>query len=70
MNPSAWRDSTAQQQWHTAINSATPPVDHRDTIDDLVRKGRDLERMVLVTAVRQHLEDRILVRRHKTVVFD
>jgi len=52
------------------IAQSTAPVDHRDTIDDLVRKGRDLERMVLATAVRQHLEDRILVSRNKTVVFD
>jgi formyltetrahydrofolate deformylase len=42
---------------------------HRDSIDDLVRKGRDLERTVLARAVRWHLEDRILVFRNKTVVF-
>jgi formyltetrahydrofolate deformylase len=42
---------------------------HRDSIDDLVRKGRDLERTVLARAVRWHLEDRILVYRNKTVVF-
>jgi len=45
-------------------------VDHRDTIGDLIRKGRDLERMVLATAVRQHAEDRILVSKNKTVVFE
>jgi formyltetrahydrofolate deformylase len=42
---------------------------HRDSIDDLVRKGRDVERTVLARAVRWHLEDRILVHRNKTVVF-
>ena len=42
---------------------------HRDSIDDLVRKGRDLERTVLGRAVRWHLEDRILVYQNKTVVF-
>jgi len=42
---------------------------HRDSIDDLVRKGRDLERTVLARAVRWHLEDRILVFQNKTVVF-
>jgi formyltetrahydrofolate deformylase len=42
---------------------------HRDSIDDLVRKGRDLERTVLARAVRWHLEDRILVYENKTVVF-
>ena len=52
------------------IAQSTAAGDHRDTIDDLVRKGRDLERMVLTTAVRQHLEDRILVSRNKTLVFD
>ncbi len=52
------------------IAQSTIPVDHRDTIDDLVRKGRDLERFVLAAAVRLHLEDRILVNQNKTVVFD
>jgi formyltetrahydrofolate deformylase len=42
---------------------------HRDSISDLVRKGRDLERTVRARAVRWHLEDRILVYRNKTVVF-
>jgi formyltetrahydrofolate deformylase len=43
---------------------------HRDSVDDLVRKGRDLEETVLGAAVRWHLEDRILVYAGKTVVFD
>lgn len=43
---------------------------HRDGIDDLVRKGRDLEKSVLARAVRWHLEDRILVYGRKTVVFE
>jgi formyltetrahydrofolate deformylase len=42
---------------------------HRDSVADLVRKGRDLERAVLSRAVRWHLEDRILVYGNKTVVF-
>jgi formyltetrahydrofolate deformylase len=42
---------------------------HRDSIADLVRKGRDLERTVLARAVRWHLDDRILVYQNKTVVF-
>jgi formyltetrahydrofolate deformylase len=42
---------------------------HRDSVEDLVRKGRDLERLVLSQAVRAHLEDRILVYANKTVVF-
>jgi formyltetrahydrofolate deformylase len=43
---------------------------HRDSIDDLVRKGRDLEKVVLARAVRLHLEDRVLEYGNKTVVFD
>ncbi len=46
------------------------PTSHRDTIADLIRKGRDLERMVLARAVRLHVEDRILVSQNKTVVFE
>ena len=42
---------------------------HRDTIADLVRKGRDVERSVLSRAVRWHLDDRVLVYGNKTVVF-
>jgi len=45
-------------------------VSHRDTVVDLVRKGRDLERLVLARAVRAHLEHRILTFADKTVVFD
>ncbi len=43
---------------------------HRDSVRDLIRKGRDLERVVLGRAVRWHLEDRVLVYGNKTVVFD
>jgi formyltetrahydrofolate deformylase len=43
---------------------------HRDSVEDLVRKGRDVERAVLARAVRWHLEDRILVYGNKTVVFE
>ncbi len=43
---------------------------HRDSVEDLVRKGRDVERTVLARAVRWHLADRVLVYGNKTVVFD
>lgn len=43
---------------------------HRDSIDDLVRKGRDLEKVVLARAVRLHIEDRVLEYGNKTVVFE
>jgi formyltetrahydrofolate deformylase len=45
-------------------------VTHRHSVDDLIRKGRDLEKLVLAQAVRWHLEHRVLVYGHKTVVFD
>ncbi len=45
-------------------------ISHRDQVEDLVAKGRDLERVVLSRAVRWHLERRILCYGKKTVVFD
>ena len=45
-------------------------VTHRHDVADLIRKGRDLEKLVLAQAVRWHLENRILVFGNKTVVFD
>lgn len=45
-------------------------ISHRDQVEDLVRKGRDLERTVLGRALRWHLEHRILCYGNKTVVFD
>ena len=44
-------------------------ISHRDTPDDLIRKGRDIERRVLARAVRWRLEDRVLPNGKKTVVF-
>jgi formyltetrahydrofolate deformylase len=44
-------------------------VSHRDTVEDMVAKGRDLEKVVLSRAVRWHLENRVLVYQNKTVVF-
>jgi formyltetrahydrofolate deformylase len=42
---------------------------HRDTLGDLIRKGRDVERRVLAEAVRLHTEDRVLLYQNKTIVF-
>jgi formyltetrahydrofolate deformylase len=44
-------------------------VSHRDTVEDLIRKGRDLEKVVLSRAVRSHVENRVIVYGNKTVVF-
>ncbi len=45
-------------------------ISHRDTLDDLIQKGRDLEKVVLSRAVRWHIENRILLYGKKTVVFN
>jgi len=45
-------------------------ISHRDTLDDLIQKGRDLERAVLSRAVKWHIENRILLYGNKTVIFD
>ena len=44
-------------------------VSHRDNVEDLIRKGRDLEKVVLSRAVRWHVENRVLLYGNKTVVF-
>ena len=44
-------------------------IHHRDTVDDLIQKGRDLEKLVLSRAIRWHVENRILLYGNKTVVF-
>ncbi|HEY9763232.1 MAG TPA: formyltetrahydrofolate deformylase [Trichocoleus sp.] len=44
-------------------------ISHRDEVKDLIRKGKDLERMVLARAVRLHLQNRVLVYGNRTVVF-
>ena len=45
-------------------------ISHRDSVADLVRKGKDLETVVLARAVTMHLRNRVLVYDNKTVVFD
>jgi len=44
-------------------------ISHRDTPEDLIRKGRDIERRVLARALRYHLEDRVILNGQRTVVF-
>ena len=51
------------------IHQDVEPITHADTPDELVRKGRDIESRVLAEAVRLHLEDRVLMNGHRTVVF-
>ena len=45
-------------------------ISHRDNVQDLIRKGRDLERLVLARALKLHSEHRVLVQGKKTVVFE
>jgi formyltetrahydrofolate deformylase len=52
------------------IHQDVAHVTHRDTVEDLIRLGREVERRVLARAVRWHLEDRILVDGVRTVVFE
>jgi formyltetrahydrofolate deformylase len=52
------------------IHQDVAHVTHRDTVEDLVRLGREVERRVLARAVRWHLEDRILVDGNRCVVFE
>ncbi len=51
------------------IEQDTVRVDHGDTVDDLVRYGRDIEKTVLARGMRYHIEDRVLLCGNKTVVF-
>ena len=61
---------TAELDQGPIIEQETIRCSHRDSVDDLVRKGRDLEKRVLAAALRCHLDDRIMVHAGKTVVFD
>ena len=51
------------------IDQDVERISHRDTPDDLVRKGRDIERRVLARAIRYHLEDRVIPNGRRSVVF-
>lgn len=51
------------------IHQDVEAISHSDTPEDLVRKGRDIERRVLARAVHLHLQDRVFLNDHKTVVF-
>ena len=61
--------ATADLDEGPIIDQDVERISHRDSPDDLIRKGRDIERRVLARAVRYHLEDRVLLHGSKTVVF-
>lgn len=52
------------------IEQDVEKISHRDDVEELVRKGKDIEKIVLARAVRWHVENRILCYGNKTVVFD
>ena len=52
------------------IEQGVVRISHRDSLDDLIERGRDLEKLVLSRTVRWHLDHRVLVYKNKTVVFD
>lgn len=52
------------------IDQDVSRITHNDSAEDMVRQGRDVEKMVLARGLRWHLEDRILVHGNKTVVFN
>ncbi len=60
---------TAELDAGPIIEQDTVRIDHADTVDDLVRYGRDIEKAVLARALRYHLEDRVLLNGQRTVVF-
>ncbi len=61
---------TAELDQGPIIAQQVARVSHRDSVRDMERKGRDLERVVLAEALRCHLEDRIIAYGNKTVVFE
>ncbi|MBL4868346.1 MAG: formyltetrahydrofolate deformylase [Pseudomonadales bacterium] len=61
---------TSELDMGPIIDQSILRVSHRDTVQSLREKGKDIERNVLARAVRWHLEDRIIVHGNKTIVFD
>jgi formyltetrahydrofolate deformylase len=61
---------TAELDGGPIVHQDVARVSHRDSLDDLVRIGREVERRVLAQAVRWHLEDRVLVDGVRTVVLE
>ena len=61
--------ATAELDEGPIIDQDVARISHRDAVEDLIRKGRDLEKVVLARAIRAHVEHRVLVYGNKTVVF-
>ncbi|HSW75692.1 MAG TPA: formyltetrahydrofolate deformylase [Candidatus Saccharimonadales bacterium] len=61
---------TAELDQGPIIDQDTLRISHRDSIENLIQKGKDIEKIVLSRAVKSHIEDRVLIYGNKTVVFD
>jgi formyltetrahydrofolate deformylase len=61
---------TAELDTGPIIEQDVIRVSHRDSVEDLIKKGREIEKLVLARAVKLHLENRVLVYENKIVVFD
>jgi len=62
--------ATAELDEGPIIEQNVVPASHRDSVQDLIRKGRAVEQRVLLTALRAHCADRVIVYGNKTVVFE
>lgn len=51
------------------IEQDTVRINHKDSVEDLIRKGKDVEKLVLARAIRLHLQNQVLVYNNKTVIF-
>ncbi|HEX3980277.1 MAG TPA: formyltetrahydrofolate deformylase, partial [Acidimicrobiales bacterium] len=60
---------TAELDAGPIIEQDTARIDHADTVEELLRIGRDIERSVLARGLRWHLADRVLINGNRTVVF-
>ncbi|MFE3759917.1 formyltetrahydrofolate deformylase [Nocardia tengchongensis] len=60
---------TAELDAGPIIEQGVIRINHADKVHDMVRQGRDIERLVLARGLRWHLEGRVLVHGHKTIVF-
>ncbi|HEU5104501.1 MAG TPA: formyltetrahydrofolate deformylase [Solirubrobacterales bacterium] len=60
---------TAELDAGPIIAQDVEPVDHRDEVTDMIRIGRDIERLVLARAVMAHLDDRVLLDGDRTILF-
>ena len=61
--------ATAELDAGPIIEQGVIRVSHKDSVKDMIRKGRDIERTVLARAVRWHLEDRVVIHAGRAVVF-